>query len=133
MLPRHLSISLINGTRLHHSRKNEGTDIGLIPFPAFTEARNGKEAVDIFEKSPLYHFDVILMDVMMPVMDGLTATRQIRAMKREDAKTMPIFAMTANAFQEDIQASHDAGMTAHLSKPLNEQEIYRMINRYVNE
>lgn len=98
-----------------------------------TEARNGKEAVDIFEKSPLYHFDVILMDVMMPVMDGLTATRQIRAMKREDAKTMPIFAMTANAFQEDIQASHDAGMTAHLSKPLNEQEIYRMINRYVNE
>ena len=92
-----------------------------------TKAWNGKEAVDIFQKEPEGSFDVILMDIMMPVMDGLTATRTIRAMHRIDAKTIPIIAMTANAFNEDRKRSCDAGMNGHLAKPLNIQEVINTI------
>ncbi|MXP78004.1 response regulator [Lachnospiraceae bacterium WCA-9-b2] len=84
-----------------------------------TPAMNGQEAVDAFSMNPSGTFDIIIMDIMMPVMDGITAAKTIRAMEREDAKTIPIIAMTANAYEEDIQKTHDAGMNAHLSKPID--------------
>lgn len=94
-------------------------------------AWNGQQAVDIFSKSEEYEFDLILMDIMMPVMGGLEATRVIRALERKDAAQVPIFAMTANAFLEDIQQSKEAGMNEHFSKPLQEKEMLTMIMRYV--
>lgn len=81
-------------------------------------AENGKEAVEIFKASEQGEFDFILMDVMMPVMDGLEATRIIRKMERPDAVQIPIFAMTANAFSDDRKRCKEAGMTEHLAKPL---------------
>lgn len=84
-----------------------------------TLVSDGKQAVDLFTSQPEGTFDAILMDVMMPVMDGLTATKTIRAMERPDAAAIPIIAMTANAFSSDAQACMEAGMTAHLAKPLN--------------
>ena len=72
----------------------------------------------MFAKSEPGTFDAILMDIMMPVMDGITATREIRKLNRPDARTIPIIAMTANAFEEDAQKCLEAGMNAHLSKPL---------------
>ena len=95
-----------------------------------TEAFDGKEAVDIFASSEEHQFDLILMDIMMPVMDGLTATRTIRAMERSDAKEIPIFAMTANAFADDIEESRKAGMNEHLSKPLDQVKLIRKIRQY---
>ena len=84
-----------------------------------TEAFNGEEAVEKFKKSAYNEFDVILMDVMMPVKDGYTATREIRALDRADAASVIIIAMTANAFAEDRIKSLDAGMNAHISKPID--------------
>ncbi len=91
---------------------------------------NGRQAVEAFEASKSGEFDVIFMDVMMPVMSGLDAARCIRAMERPDAKTIPIFAMTANAFTDDIQRSYDAGMNEHLTKPLQESEIIGALRKY---
>ena len=96
-----------------------------------TMAFNGKEAVDTFASSGENQYDLILMDVMMPVMDGLAATRAIRAMDRSDSKKIPIFAMTANAFTDDIEESRRAGMNEHLSKPLNEEKLLRAIRSYL--
>ena len=96
-----------------------------------TAVFNGKEAVDVFASSEENYFDLILMDIMMPIMDGLTATRTIRAMKRRDAKKIPIFAMTANAFLDDMEESRKAGMNEHLSKPLDESQMMSVIRRYV--
>ncbi len=84
-----------------------------------TPAMNGQEAVDAFINHPMNTFDAILMDIMMPVMDGITATKTIRALDRPDAKTIPIIAMTANAYEEDIRNTHEAGMNEHLSKPID--------------
>ena len=84
-----------------------------------TEAKNGKEAFEIFQNSRLDEYDVIIMDVMMPVMDGLEATKAIRELEREDAKKIPIIAMTANAFEEDRKACLDAGMDEHIGKPID--------------
>lgn len=95
-----------------------------------TQAWNGKEAVEAFAASEPGSFDVILMDVMMPVMGGLEASRSIRAMDRPDAATVPIFAMTANAFQDDIQRSREAGMNEHLTKPLDAKELIAAIAKY---
>ena len=95
-----------------------------------TMAKDGREAVNIFEESRENYFDVILMDIMMPVMDGLTATKTIRSLKRQEAKTIPIFAMTANAFLEDKKQSQEAGMNEHLSKPLDEKKLTSMIWKY---
>ncbi len=92
---------------------------------AVTRAHDGREAVDLFERSAPGAFDAVLMDVMMPEMDGLTATRTIRASDHPDAKTVPIIAMTANAFDEDAKRCLDAGMNAHLAKPL---EIRRLVD-----
>ncbi len=94
------------------------------------EANNGKEAVDIFAASDVGFFDVILMDIMMPKMDGLEATREIRKLERVDAKKVPIFAMTANAFAEDAKRSLDAGMNEHLAKPLEVETVVEMICKY---
>ena len=99
--------------------QNEGAEV--------TKAWNGREAVEIFEKSRPGEFDVILMDIMMPVMDGLEATRQIRAMDRLDAKMIPIVAMSANAFQDDVERSKKAGMNKHISKPLAGESVIREI------
>lgn len=95
-----------------------------------TVAENGKEAVDLFTKNPAGTFDAILMDIMMPVMDGLTATKEIRALQHPDAGSIPIIAMTANAFQEDAETCMEAGMNAHLTKPLDMEQVKRSI--YIN-
>ena len=79
-------------------------------------AENGKIAVDLFSQSEVGYYDAILMDMRMPVMDGLEATKLIRALDREDASSIPIIALTANAFDEDVQRSLQAGLNAHLSK-----------------
>ncbi len=94
-----------------------------------TVAENGKRAVERFQSSLPGTFDAILMDVMMPVMDGLTATRAIRALDRPDAATVPILAMTANAFKENAEKCFAAGMNAHLTKPLRPEEMVRAIAR----
>ena len=83
-----------------------------------TWVENGELAVNAFEKSAVGEYACIMMDVMMPVMDGCAASRKIRQMDRPDAKTIPIIALTANAFPEDIKRSVDAGMNAHITKPL---------------
>ena len=88
-----------------------------------TTAGNGKEAVDIVYKSVPGSFDFILMDIMMPVTDGLEATRQIRTLNRKDTKEIPIIAMTANAFQDDIRECIDAGMNAHIAKPIDIEKV----------
>ena len=90
-------------------------------------AENGQEAVEKFAESPTEYFDVILMDVMMPVMGGYEASRRIRRLERADAESVPIIAITANAFQEDIIESEEAGMNAHLSKPLDFVALGRQI------
>lgn len=87
-------------------------------------AENGRQAVDMFKQSPVEYFDLILMDVQMPVMDGYTATKTIRKMERRDAETIPILAMTANAFDEDVQKSYLCGMNGHIGKPVDLQELY---------
>ena len=94
-----------------------------------TLAHDGKEAIDAFTSNPPGTFDGILMDVMMPVIDGLSATRTIRAMDRADAKTIPIIAMTANAFDEDIRRCLNAGMNAHLAKPLQMERVVEVLAR----
>jgi two-component system sensor histidine kinase/response regulator len=93
-------------------------------------ATNGVEAVESFAAAPVGRYDAILMDVRMPVMDGLDATRAIRAMRKADARTVPIFAMTANAFQEDVKMSLDAGMNAHLTKPIEPVTLYETLKRH---
>ena len=93
---------------------------------------DGKNAVEIFRNHPEGTFDVILMDIMMPEMNGYEAAKAIRAMNdRPDGKNIPIIAMTANSFAEDVQASLDAGMNAHLSKPIVIDEVIKTILRYV--
>ena len=92
-----------------------------------TNAWNGQEAVDEFAKSEVGFFDVILMDIRMPIMDGLTATREIRAMERADAKKIPIIAVTADAFSEEQKQTLEEGMDEHISKPIDPKELYRAI------
>ncbi len=99
---------------------------------AVTVAPNGQIALTLFKENPPHTFDAILMDMMMPVMDGLFTTRAIRALTREDAATIPIIAMTANAFSEDAKRCIDAGMNAHLSKPIQMDLVIAAITRYVH-
>lgn len=89
-------------------------------------AADGLEAVTIFEKSEIHDFDLILMDIIMPVMDGYEATQKIREMSRKDS-SLPIMAMTANAFSSDIQRSADAGMDAHIVKPFDRNVMFETI------
>ena len=96
-----------------------------------TTAENGKEAVDIVSSSVPGRFDFIFMDIMMPVLDGLEAARQIRALNRKDTKEIPIIAMTANAFQDDIRECIDAGMNAHIAKPIDIEKVKMTIYEYI--
>lgn len=95
-----------------------------------TTAENGQAAVNIFRKNPPGTFDAILMDVIMPVMDGLIATRTIRALERPDAAEIPIIAMTANAYEEDIKKTKDSGMNAHLSKPIDVARMLQVLSNF---
>ena len=93
------------------------------------KAWNGKEAVDLFAASAPGEIELIMMDIMMPVMNGLEAVKHIRAMDRPDAKNVVILAMTANAFSDDVERSRQAGMNEHLSKPLDSDTIRAAILR----
>lgn len=95
-----------------------------------TVADNGQEALNIYEKREAGSFDAILMDLMMPVMDGYTATRRIRMSGKADSASIPIIAMTANAFSEDIKKCREAGMNAHLAKPMDIQKVIQTLKRY---
>ena len=103
--------------------QNEGADV--------TKAWNGQEAVEVFKKSEPGEFDVILMDIMMPVMNGYEATKMIRSLDREDAKAIPIIAMTANAFTEDRLRAKEAGMDEHISKPVDVRLLVKVICKLV--
>ena len=125
----------LNGTRILLVEDNELNmeiaefmleDTGAI----IQKAWNGKEALKIFERSEPGEINLIMMDIMMPVMDGLEATRRIRKLNRPDAKNIPVIAMTANAFSDDIRRSREAGMNEHLSKPLEMKTVVRTISRY---
>jgi CheY-like chemotaxis protein len=96
-------------------------------------ATNGKLVLEMFEKSAVGYYDAILMDVRMPEMDGLEATAAIRALERPDAKTVPIIALTANAFDEDVQRSLQVGMNAHLTKPLDPERLYQTLEELIWE
>jgi len=90
-------------------------------------AENGQVGVNMFAESPMGYYDAILMDLRMPVMDGLTAAREIRALNHPDAKTVPIIALTANAFENDIKLSLEAGMNAHIAKPADAELLYKTL------
>lgn len=93
-------------------------------------AENGKEAVDIFSAKPEFYYDLILMDIQMPMMNGLEATRQIRKLQRQDAASVHIIAMTANAFVEDRRRSIEAGMNDHITKPLDVQQVLDCVDKW---
>ncbi|MEG2421195.1 MAG: response regulator, partial [Oscillospiraceae bacterium] len=96
-------------------------------------AENGLRAIECFVEKPVGYYDAILMDIRMPVMDGITAAKSIRQMQKTDAATIPIIAMTANAFDEDIEKTRAAGMNAHLAKPIEPQVLYQTIQRFLYE
>lgn len=103
--------------------QNEGASV--------TKAWNGQEALERFEQSRTGEYDAILMDVMMPVLNGYEATEKIRALNREDAKKIPIIAMTANAFTEDRRRSKEAGMDGHIIKPINIELLVKVVAELV--
>jgi CheY-like chemotaxis protein len=96
-------------------------------------AENGQIAIDKFSASEPGYYDAILMDIRMPVLDGLGAAKAIRAMDREDAKTIPIIALTANAFDEDVNNSIEAGMNSHLSKPVEPDKLFENLVKYAGQ
>ena len=128
----------LNGIRVLLAEDNElNAEIAEVQLEELgmkvTRAIDGKQAVELFVDSPAGTFDVILMDIMMPRMNGYEATRSIRSiMSRPDGRTIPIIAMTANAFAEDVQASMDVGMNGHLSKPIVIDEVVKTIVRNLN-
>lgn len=128
--------SVLNGIRILLVEDNElNMDIAKFILEDnkmdVVTAMNGDEAVQIFKESEEGYFDFILMDIMMPVMNGIEAAKIIRGLKRKDAMTIPIFAMTANAFIDDMNMSREAGMNEHISKPLDEAVLKNTIKRYV--
>lgn len=96
-----------------------------------THAENGAEALRCFQESSAYTFDVVLMDIRMPVMDGIEAAMQIRALEREDARRVPLIAMTANAYEEDRRRTAEAGMDAHLAKPIDPKQLFRTLDAFI--
>ena len=134
----HTDLTVLQGRRLLLAEDNALNmeimefllnDVGI----KVTRAADGQQAVEAFAASPVGGFDAILMDVMMPVRDGHEATRAIRAMDRPDAKTIPIFAMTANAFAEDRLKALESGMNEHLPKPIDPDTLYRLLVKYLTE
>ena len=103
--------------------QNEGAEV--------TKAWNGQETVELFRNSEPGEFDVILMDIMMPIMDGYEAAKMIRSLDREDAKEVPIIAMTANAFTEDRIRAKEAGMDEHVAKPVDVELLVKVIHKLV--
>ena len=95
-------------------------------------AINGREGLTLFANSKPGTYDAVIMDVRMPVMDGIDATKAIRSLTREDAEKIPIIAMTADAFDDDVQKCTDAGMNAHISKPIDPETLYNTIAAEVN-
>ena len=93
-------------------------------------AENGEEAIQKFEQSDEEYYDAILMDVHMPVMDGLEATRHIRALARKDAASVPVIAMTADVFDKERQQTRDSGMNSHLAKPIEPAVLYEVLSGY---
>ena len=93
---------------------------------------DGKQAVDFMRSPDAEEIDLILMDVMMPEMDGYEATREIRALPNADIAQKPIIAMTANAFEEDVKKAMDSGMSGHLSKPLRLDRLFEMMHKFLN-
>lgn len=100
---------------------------------AVDSAETGKEALERFEKMPENYYDMIFMDIQMPEMDGYEATAAIRRLSRKDAARIPIIAMTANAFAEDIRKSKEAGMNEHLTKPLDIGELMKCLEKWLGE
>ena len=94
-------------------------------------AENGEEGLEQM-RSHLDKLSIVLLDLMMPVMDGLAATRAIRALDRPDARTVPIIALTANAFEEDVQSVLQAGMNAHLSKPVDTDKLFALLRELIS-
>ena len=128
----------LTGVRVLLAEDNDlNAEIAMIQLEEYgmhvTLAVDGKQVVEIFKDCPADTFDVILMDIMMPQMNGYEATKAIRTLSdRPDGRTIPIIAMTANAFAEDVQASLDAGMNAHIAKPLQMDEVLKTIARNLN-
>lgn len=100
---------------------------------AVTCAEDGQQALDRFCASEAGYFDAILMDIRMPVMDGLEATRCIRTSQRADARAIPIIALSANAFDEDTKKSMDSGMNGHLSKPIQVEQMLRLLGECIRQ
>ncbi len=94
-------------------------------------AENGRQALEMFRASEPGYYDAVLMDMRMPEMDGLEATRAIRSLDREDAASVPIIALTANAFDEDVQRSMQVGLNAHLSKPMDPDTLFETMERLI--
>ncbi|MBO4683817.1 MAG: response regulator, partial [Desulfovibrio sp.] len=95
-------------------------------------AENGQICLDLFREKPEWHYDAILMDMRMPEMDGLQATEAIRGLKRDDAGRIPIIALTANAFNEDVMHSLQSGLNAHLSKPVEPEMLYKTLSAFLS-
>lgn len=119
--------------RLYHEIQGKNKDLkeAVEKAEAATHAKNGQESIDVFSSSELNHFDAILMDVRMPIMDGIAATKAIRALNRADATTIPIIVMTADAFEEQQKETIQAGMTYHLSKPIDPSLLYHVLATYL--
>lgn len=125
----HCKILLVEDNELNIEIAREILEMGGLEV---TEARDGKQAVEIFSHSPEWYFDAILMDIRMPVMDGLEATRTIRRLEREDAKEVPIVAMTANAFDDDTKKSIESGMNGHLAKPFEIAKLMGLLEQLID-
>ena len=96
-------------------------------------AENGEKGIELFRNSAPGEFAAVLMDINMPVMDGYTATVKLRALGRADAKKIPVIAMTADAYEEDIKKCYAAGMNGHLAKPVNPEELYHILGREIGK
>lgn len=96
-------------------------------------AANGRKALEMFCRNPDYYYDIILMDLRMPLMDGFQCAKEIRNIRSEYAKTVPIIAMTASAFSEDVNKAQQCGMTGFLTKPVNNDELSRTLTQAVPE